>query len=236
MHKIFAEKFKNNNFYYYEEDITHLIKILRFKLNDEFLTIYDSKRYLVKITSLEPFRTSVIKELNYSTNIDKEVHLFQAVIKPKHMEWILSKSVELQINKIYSVLFKRSNKNNLISEKRTNQIIKSASEQSNRDFIINNEFIEWNTETIKLLNEYDLVILAYEKEDKNNYLKNIDLKDKKKIAILIGPEGGFDIEEIKALSSLSNIEFVKLTNSILRSETASFYLISNLINKVIEDK
>jgi 16S rRNA (uracil1498-N3)-methyltransferase len=68
----------------------------------------------------------------------------------------------------------------------------------------------------------DLAIIPYENE-KHYGLKNI-LKTKtdiKKIGILIGPEGGFDINEIdKCLKN--NVHPITLGPRILRTETAGF--------------
>ena len=50
----------------------------------------------------------------------------------------------------------------------------------------------------------------------------------KSIGIVVGPEGGFDQSEVEYLSTLSNSEFVGLGKRILRSETASSYILSVL--------
>ena len=75
----------------------------------------------------------------------------------------------------------------------------------------------------------DLVIIPYENaEDFGikslvNHLKkeNIDLDNIKDVGILIGPEGGFEEEEINILKE-QGAYIVTLGNRILRTETAGF--------------
>lgn len=74
---------------------------------------------------------------------------------------------------------------------------------------------------LESLKEYDLVILAYEKEEMTN-LKNV-LKDIdnsiSKIAVIIGPEGGIDEEEAEKLVDCG-AKSITLGERILRTETA----------------
>ena len=75
----------------------------------------------------------------------------------------------------------------------------------------------------------DLVIIPYENaEDFGikslvNHLnkENIDLDNIKDVGILIGPEGGFEEEEINILKE-QGAYIVTLGNRILRTETAGF--------------
>ena len=65
-----------------------------------------------------------------------------------------------------------------------------------------------------MLKEYDIVLLAYEKEEKitikqelNNIKENLDNNSKFKIAVIIGPEGGILRTETVALNVLSVIMY-----------------------------
>ena len=51
------------------------------------------------------------------------------------------------------------------------------------------------------------------------------MKEKKKIAIVVGPEGGFETSEVNYLNENDFIG-VSLGKRILRSETASMYALS----------
>ena len=83
------------------------------------------------------------------------------------------------------------------------------------------------------ISEFDLFIIAYEEERKNTLkeeLKKIELnKEIFNIAILIGPEGGIDKEEIGKLTKYDNVKIVTLGKRILRTETAGIVMAANII-------
>ena len=80
---------------------------------------------------------------------------------------------------------------------------------------------------VKLAKEMDLFLVPY--ENKNGMKPTLDalkkIKDNVKVAILIGPEGGFEENEIE-LAKTSGGEIISLGKRILRAETASITAIS----------
>ena len=118
---------------------------------------------------------------------------------------------------------------------RFNKIAEIASKQSLRDIVPQVK----NVIDFKSLNEefknYDLVLVAYE-DEKDNTLKNVlrefeqnNKNEEYKIAILIGPEGGIDKDEIEQIKSLENVKVVTLGSRILRTETAPIVISSQVI-------
>ena len=81
-------------------------------------------------------------------------------------------------------------------------------------------------EAKEILDGFDLVLIAYE-DELDNSIKNSDIKDKKNIAIVVGPEGGFDISEIDELKKLG-CKSISLGKRILRAETAPIALLTML--------
>ena len=238
MQKVFASRLKENTFSFFEDDVNHLKNILRMQINDELVCIYEQNKYLTKIVKLDPLLAEIIEPISENTELNGiDVTLYQAVIKPKHFEWILSKSTELQVSQITPVLFDRSQKTNLINESRMQTIIQTAAKQSSRNVIPSlNELIK-SKQLIEQLNKFDLVILPFESRQETNLgnildkFNNVNLS---KIAIIIGPEGGFSNEEISLLTKLDNVKMVSLTKTILRSETASFYTLSVLMDWLLK--
>ncbi len=107
---------------------------------------------------------------------------------------------------------------------RWQKIAKEASTQSGRQRIPTIlEPIKFQN-IIENIGKYDIVLLPFENE-KNYSLKealkrfNCD-KDRKSIAIIIGPEGGFSDIEVDMLKNLPNVEVVTLGGRVLRTETA----------------
>ena len=85
---------------------------------------------------------------------------------------------------------------------------------------------------VKILEKYDIVILAYEREEKTKLkqvLKNIKEKYKEKeikIAVIIGPEGGISEKEVEMLNTIDNVITVTLGKRILRTETVALNILS----------
>jgi 16S rRNA (uracil1498-N3)-methyltransferase len=114
---------------------------------------------------------------------------------------------------------------------RWNKIAESAAKQSKRNVIpLIEQTIKFN-EMIKELEQYDLILVAYENESKQT-LKNVLEKVKKdeinNVALIIGPEGGVDSKEIDLLIQ-SGAECISLGKRILRTETAPLALLSMLV-------
>ena len=96
-----------------------------------------------------------------------------------------------------------------------------AAKQSLRNDILKIEDILSFKSMILNLKNYDLVILAYEKEQDiklKDVLRNMS-KDIRNIAVIIGPEGGIDEEEATLLVN-NGANQITLGKRILRTETA----------------
>ena len=74
------------------------------------------------------------------------------------------------------------------------------------------------------LKEYDLIVFANECE-RTQRLQELDFANAKKVAIIVGSEGGFSASEIDKLTSIG-ASSVTLGKRILRAETASIALTS----------
>lgn len=84
------------------------------------------------------------------------------------------------------------------------------------------------------MHEYDIVILAYEKEQKTTLkevLRSIKEKyqEEVKIAVIIGPEGGIDTKEVEMINKNNNVRTVTLGKRILRTETVALSVLSNIM-------
>lgn len=208
-----------------EEIIFHLKKVLR-KDEDYIFRIVDN-RGIVFLCNLVDNKGHIIEELDDNNELDVDITVILSLIKNDKFELCIQKLTELGVNKIIPYQAKRSIIKGKLDNKliRYQKIIKEAAEQSLRNKI---PFIR-NTITIKDIKNYlsELNIVAYEKEDSEN--NKIDL-NKKSITIIIGPEGGFELEEINELNKLGFIN-LSLGKRILRAETAAIYLTSLIVGE-----
>lgn len=237
MQKVFASRLKNDTFSFYEDDVYHLLKVLKIQLTDPIICIYESQKYLCEIVSLNPLLAQIKQVLNEDNEFRKiELKLFQAVIKPKHMEWILAKATELGVNQIYPVCCERSQSNNLLKLNRMQTIVETAAKQSSRNQIPMVYEPAGFSDLKSKLTACELLIVPFEKREDQNLGLVLDKLPKipATIGILVGPEGGFSHSEVEWLKFQKNIVLVSLTKTILRSDTASFYTTSLVVNELLK--
>lgn len=207
----------------------HHIAVLRHKIGDE-IEINNNKCRIVSIEK-EELVAKIIESVEARGIPHIDVTLFQALLKSDKLEYVIQKSVELGITKIIpfeskNIVVKLNEKDKLKKNERWNKISVEASKQCGRTDIVPVEEICTFNEMLEKLNDYDKIILAYEKETKP--LKEVlnNTKKDEKIAIIIGAEGGFEIEETEKILKQNNTYSVSLGERILRAETASLNLIS----------
>ncbi|BDV02263.1 MAG: ribosomal RNA small subunit methyltransferase E [Candidatus Hepatoplasma vulgare] len=226
-HRFFIEdkEFDNKEFIPNINLKKQIKKVLRIKKSETFLVINKEKEYLAY------FEDDKIKILKLIREKEKEkkikIYLIQSLVNHSIQKIILQKSTELGIDGIYFFESKFSNykiKDEKNKYKRHFQILKEAAEQSNQLKI---PFLNYLNNLDELsFSKKDLLLFAYEKEE-DIYLKSFLDKNNfyKRIFIVIGPEGGFSLEEINKFKKM-NFNIVKLTDTILRTETAVIYSIS----------
>ena len=117
---------------------------------------------------------------------------------------------------------------------RWQKISEVAAKQCDRDFITKINNITSLKNVCNLLHEYDIVILAYEKEQKTTLkevLRSIKEKyqEEVKIAVIIGAEGGIDAKEVEMINKNNNVRTVTLGKRILRTETVALSVLSNIM-------
>lgn len=241
MPKFFVKhnQINENNIIILGEDVNHIINVLRMKVKDK-INICDSENEINYIAQIEKFNKEeviceVIKVLEDNTEPNTKITLFQGLPKFDKMELIIQKCTEIGVNKIVPVEMNRSIvkiKNNDKIE-RWNKISQIAAKQSMRNVIPLVENVKKLDDVINDINKFDIVFVAYENEKENTLkqeLGKIKAKNKNQnIAIIIGPEGGFDDIEIQKLKKLSNASIVTLGKRILRTETAGLVMAGNIL-------
>jgi 16S rRNA (uracil1498-N3)-methyltransferase len=143
------------------------------------------------------------------------VSLFCSVLKKSNFELVVQKATEIGVGEIVPILCKNTVKTGL-NLKRLEKISKEATEQSKRVTLPRIEKILGFKEAIEKARNFDLKIL-FDISGKNfsPLKRKID-----KVAIFIGPEGGWDKSEIELVKK-ENFEILNLGKLNLRSETAA---------------
>ncbi|RKD34743.1 16S rRNA (uracil(1498)-N(3))-methyltransferase [Thermohalobacter berrensis] len=217
------------------EDVKHIRNVLRLNEGD-LITVCDCQKndYLVEITDIKKnyVQCNILEKSKSKGEPNLEVVLYQGIPKSSKMDLIIQKATELGISQIVPVEMKRSVvklKNEKKEQKKLNRwrrIAKEAAKQCRRGIIpAVSEIVSFN-EMLKSLEKEEFILVPYENEDKVG-LKDILAKNKgkHKVNIIIGPEGGFEEEEIDNINKL-NWHVVSLGPRILRTETAGFTVLS----------
>jgi len=193
---------------------------MRYQKNDKIIAIFETKHFLLNIKNINPFEYEIIKILNINNENDFKLHLILPLCNPKINALMFQKATELGVNLIIPFCFKQSlskldQKSYLKKLTRYKLIVKEAGEQSNRNLKVKilNHLINWNEIKNYLLTNNFVCSLNGNKLQKNDFKKTKDT------LIVIGPPKGFLIEELEFFKSL-NFKFIKLSNLVLRTETA----------------
>lgn len=221
-------------------DVNHIANVLRMQKGEQFLIGNNStlETFLTEILNIEKDRVivNIIEKLELRTESNVEIDLYQGLPKADKMELIIQKTTEIGVSKIIPVemarcIVKLDEKDAKKKIERWQKVAEGAAKQSKRDKIPKIE------EKIKLkdiqrkIDEYDIFLIAYEEEIENSLkkqLKMLSKKEKYKIGVLVGPEGGIAKEEIETLKG-ENVKLVTLGKRILRTETAPIVITSNII-------
>lgn len=250
MYKFFvnSNQISDNKIQIIGEDVNHIKNVLRLQCGEKIQVCNTdtSKSYIAEILELNSDNViiEIIEECNESTESKISIHIFQGLPKQEKMETIIQKATEIGVNDITPVKMERcvvklDEKAALKKVERWQKIAEVAAKQSKRDKIPKVHSCINLKSLYEKLQEYDIVIMAYEEERETSIkqiLTNLPHGKELKIAIIVGPEGGIAKGEVALLSELTNIKVVTLGKRILRTETAPLVLASIIMYEFDEMK
>ena len=219
----------NNRYLISGADYNHIKNVLRMKIGDEFLVSENNVSNLCRIESFEGecIIAEIIEESFQDTSLPIRIYLFQGLPKNDKMELIIQKAVELGVDAIIPVemnrcVVKLDDKKKKSKTDRWQAIAESAAKQSKRTSIPAVHNVMTYKQALAKASELDVFMVPYECKNgmvaTENALKKI--KSGMSVGILIGPEGGFELNEIDAATESGGIT-VSLGKRILRTETAA---------------
>lgn len=216
-----------------EKEARHMVKVLRMKQGDHFI-LMDGKgnrfESVIENISRNEVYARLINELQKPSPSPVEINICQAVLKPRMMDYMVEKTSELGVSSIIPFYSGRTvlklDDNKAVNKKRHwDEIARSASKQSGRfipaeictpvqfEELINRvsgikglKVVLWEDENIRDLKE----LLGSEKQSSH-------------FTGIIGPEGGFGMNEIEQFRDAGIIP-ASLGSRILRAETAAITL------------
>ena len=219
-------------------DVNHMKNVLRMRIGEE-VTVSDGRgqEYLCEVQNFEEEHVQLkILEVKVSdTELPSKIYLFQGLPKQEKMELIVQKCVELGIYAVVPVSMKRcvvklDAKKGAKKVERWNGIAASAAKQSGRGIVPEVMPVMPYREALEMAKKLDVVLVPYECAEGMSGTKKLiqGIKPGQSIGIFIGPEGGFDPEEIEQAKETGG-RVVTLGKRILRTETAGLALLSVLM-------
>jgi len=214
----------------------HMINVLRMRIG-QTITLCDGQRndYQARIESATTKPSAITFTLLSKTPSNSEsimpITLYQGLPKSDKMDWIIEKCVEIGVHSIIPVCTTRSiPKIKDFSKKaaRFSRIAESAASQSMRGILPTIEPMQSFGQALAEYSTSDLCLVAYENEKSHTIKSTLKGIPPKPISIWIGPEGGFDDNEIMALADKGALP-VSLGPRVLRTETAGLVALSQIL-------
>ena len=232
------QQVKEEKIYVEGSDVNHIKNVLRMKLGEK-LTVNDGEgwQYLCEVESYEADMAVlyIVEKSKAETELSSRIYLFQGLPKQDKMELIVQKAVELGAYQVIPVSTKRAvvkldAKKAGKKVERWQQIAVSAAKQAGRGIVPTVGEVCTYAQALKMAEELDVVLIPYELAEGIEETKKIiaGIRPGQSVGVFIGPEGGFDEEEVK-LAMEAGAKPVTLGRRILRTETAGLTTLSLLM-------
>lgn len=206
------------------EEAGHISRVLRMRPGDE-LTLCDGEGMFYDAAISDIQGGEVVAEISRQypapTEPKVKITLFQGIPKNPKLEFIVQKATEIGIVRVVPMNTTRAvaklEKENKVQ--RLQKIAAEAAKQSHRGIVPEVSAPVPFEKAVEMAAEAGLAIIPYEEENRQSLRDFLRGKETESLAILIGPEGGFEESEV-ALAKEKGIVPVTLGPRILRTETA----------------
>ena len=242
MHHFFVrpEQISGKEAYIEGPDWNHAANVLRVRPGEQvLLSVGEDWNYLCTVREVDRagqrILLSVLEENRDVRELPVKISLYQGLPKSDKMELIIQKAVELGAARVVPVetarcVVKLDRKKAESKRSRWQAISESAAKQSGRSVIPEVAMPMPFAAALKEAADSDIRLIPYENAEGMERTRRIleSVLPGQKIAVFIGPEGGFEETEIRQAEE-AGFEAVTLGKRILRTETAGFVVLSLLM-------
>lgn len=239
MHRFFADpsQIKEKEILLTGTDVNHIRNVLRMRTGEEILVSNgQGTDYHCRLESIDDasVTASIMWRLDGNAELPISITLFQGLPKGDKLEFIIQKCVELGAARIVPVSTRRTivkldAKKEQAKKKRWMGISESAAKQSGRGIVPEVTRVMDFSEALREAKSMDVCLIPYELAKGIEHTREVctSIKPGQSVGIFIGPEGGFEEEEVSQAIEAGAIPLT-LGKRILRTETAGMALISVL--------
>jgi 16S rRNA (uracil1498-N3)-methyltransferase len=216
------------------EESHHLARVLRVQPGQEII-LFDGEGGVAEGIIEAVSKATVEVRVSKSWKVPRpgiEITLIQAVPKPDRWELVLQKAVELGATAIRPVLTQHTEFwPNPKKEERWGKIVLNAAQQCEVRWLPTLQPLERLGAVLPTLGSYDLVLMGSLYEGAKPF-REVPMAGKKRVALLVGPEGDFSREEVAAAVAAGAVP-VSFGDRILRTETAAIFGLSVLAYELL---
>lgn len=223
-----------------QRESMHARDALRLEVGDEIVVFNGNSEYEAKIADVtsDSVTVAITAQIENFENRDWQLDVYLGVIKLPQFELAIQKLTELGVDNIiplYTEYTQVHLENMEHKRERWQNILISAAKQSERTTLPNiGEPITFKSSAGEWLN-YDVTLfftLPRELYRQHLEIKHVsklseEIKNAKKIAVIIGPEGGFSVSEHQIANDW-HLPLVHLGKEVLRAETACISAVSSV--------
>ena len=227
--RYFFEKSSENTVELDKTETGHLVKVRRAKVGDTITGFCgDGYDYTLVIGEIgKTTKCSVVEKVVNKAVEVTPVTVFLSTLKNDALNESIDNLTQLNVKNI--VIFdSKYSVANIDADKVDKLKIKSiqACKQCERADFVNISSMKYK-QVIECLKDYDLVLFAYENTT-NPFVSNLKDYKGKNIALIVGCEGGFSVEEAEEFSKLAKT--ISLGKTILRAPVACTALVSAVMS------
>ncbi|MEZ4515393.1 MAG: RsmE family RNA methyltransferase [Chloroflexota bacterium] len=205
-------------------------RVLRMTTGQQVIVL-DGSGAAYDVTLQQVTTDSVVGQITRQATAQGEPHtyltLYQSLLKRDKFEWVLQKGTEIGVSRFVPVITRRTLVRDATSvtpdkEERWRRIILEAAEQSGRGRLPElAEPQQFPVAVSEAAASNRIALIAWEESTGKDIASALrDLSPLSYVGLFIGPEGGYDPEEI-TLAQAEGLVSVTLGSRILRTETAA---------------
>ena len=220
----FKEKIVNSKSIALDSEKTHYLKRVMRKKNGDKITIFNGKEQWEVKLNLTEYTVKPEKKTGILGFVP-DIYLYFSLLKNKQTNYLIEKVCELGVKKIIPLKteFSENFTPNLC---RLKKVAIEAVEQSNGILVPEIEKLSSLKEVLKNWNKERKVFFCDE-DRKGKKISKISLSKKDKVAIFIGPVGGWSLRDKQLFESIE-VNKINLGKNILKADTAAIVSLSGL--------
>ena len=195
----------------------------------------------IETLSEEEVTAVILYAMENNLELPASISLFQGLPKGDKMEFIIQKAVELGVHEVIPVASRRcvvklDEKKAKNKVARWQGISESAAKQSKRMIVPQVRPVMKYEEALEYARSLDMILIPYELAKGMKHTRELvaSIRPGQSVGIFIGPEGGFEEEEVKKAVE-AGAEPITLGRRILRTETAGMTVLSILMYLMEEE-